>query len=93
MLLHNGEMLGFGNPTDIIQKYKELIVGSNSSEDKKLLLEISNYYRNILHRDPDEEGLYYFLQKIKFEKMNLENIPEILKTSPEYLKMEKNETA
>ena len=90
LLLHNGEMIGFGNPKEMIQKYKDLVIGTNTEKDKQLISKISNYYKNILGRDPDQAGLYYFLQNIKFEGMNLENIPQILKNSPEYQKMGKN---
>jgi len=59
-------------------------------EFKKL---IKKYYVDILQRDPDEDGINYYLEKLHNKEITTEEIPLLLKKSGEYLQKEKlNET-
>jgi len=91
VLLDNGKLVGYGKPTDMISKYKEIMNRSVSKIDSEIVEKISNYYRQVLEREPDQAGLYNFIQKIKSGELELSEIPNVMKTSGEYLKKHKFE--
>jgi len=84
ILLNNGRLEAFGAPNDVVNKYKEMIELSIKNEDSEIVNKITEFYRNILGREPDQMGLADFLYKIKIGKISIEDIPEILKNSQEF---------
>lgn len=84
ILLHNGKLVSSGKPIDITRKYREMIEQSFGPEDEYLVQKITEFYRNILEREPDQAGLTDFVFKIKSGKIMLNDVAEILKSSQEY---------
>lgn len=54
----------------------------------QLLQKISQYYREYLKRDPDEEGLQHFLIEIRTSKMKLEDLKTVFENSNEFKMLE-----
>ncbi len=84
VLLQGGSLTSSGDPKNVVTKYKKLIEESIKEEDKDVIKKITEYYRNILEREPDEAGLADFIFKMKTGKLNLDDIPDILRNSSEY---------
>ena len=49
---------------------------------------ISEFYRKILEREPDQNGLEFFTQQIQSNNMHLENVSEIMINSEEYINLQ-----
>jgi len=60
------------------------------SDDQILMESIRGYYLKILGREPDLSGLEFHLKKIKSNEIKIEQLPEILKNSPEFFQLQKN---
>ena len=48
---------------------------------------ISQYYRDILKREPDKEGLQHYLAEISTGKMKLNDLKTIFENSDEFKKL------
>src|SRR5690348_13335783 len=53
--------------------------------ENSLIEYISQCYRNILHREPDEAGLSHYLKEITEGRLAKEDLTSIFKSSDEYL--------
>jgi len=54
------------------------------SDKNKIRNEIENLYRTILSREPDKEGLEYWVSKAIDEKLTIEKVKELFYNSSEY---------
>jgi len=45
---------------------------------------ITQYYRDILKREPDNEGLQHYLNEIKSGRITLDDLKTIFENSPEF---------
>lgn len=92
ILLQHGKLVSTGDPKEVVSKYKKLIEEVIKEEDKDIVKKITEFYRNVLKREPDEAGMADFIFKIKSGKLNLDDVPDILRNSSEYsrINIEKN---
>ena len=63
-----------------------MIVNENDSQIKEL---INDLFKKILKRDSDPSGLNYYFDRIKNNKLELEQMPQELMNSEEYKKIQK----
>jgi ABC-type polysaccharide/polyol phosphate transport system ATPase subunit len=85
VLLDKGKLVAFGMPKDIASRYKEIVEDSIKRENSGIVNKISEYYREVLNREPDQSGLSSLLTDVKAGKIILDDIPHILRKSEEYL--------
>ena len=83
-LLIGGKLESYDKPEDVINRYKEIMNLRISKQDASMIEKITEFYRNILEREPDQVGIAGFIELIKTGKISIESIPEIMKNSPEY---------
>jgi len=89
ILLEKGKLIGFGKPQEIIKKYRDMMKESITKIDSKMVDKISIFFKELLDREPDDVGLYSFIQKIKAGEIALNDIPQVIKMSDEYIKKHK----
>ena len=46
---------------------------------------VTNCYHDLLNREPDKSGLEYYLSILKNNKINVSQLSELIKSSPEFL--------
>ena len=83
-LLNDGRLEAFGEPKEVISKYREIIESSINEKDIWIVTKITEFYKSMLGREPDKAGLADFVLKIKSGKLAIEDVPEIIKSSREY---------
>jgi len=54
-----------------------------NTEDLKNI--VTNCYHDLLNREPDKSGLEYYLSILKNNKINVSQLSELIKSSPEFL--------
>lgn len=89
VLLNEGKLVKFGNPSEVVKKYQEIIKESLSSGDLGIAEKVSFFYRKLLNREPDDVGMYGFLRRIKSGELKLEDVPKMIKESDEYVKQKR----
>lgn len=86
ILLNEGKIEKFGEPSEVVKKYQEITKESFSNIDSSIAEKVSFFYRKLLNREPDDVGMYGFLRRIKTGEILLEDIPKIIEESDEYIK-------
>jgi len=84
VLMFKGYIADIGDPAVIIDKYRTVVEKSPEFHKEDLAKQIDKYYSEILERPIDVIGMFDYMYKIKKEKLTLEDIPNLLRNSPEY---------
>ena len=84
VLMFKGFIGDVGEPHVIVDKYRTVVEKSPEYIEEDLAKNIVKKYKEILGRQADVIGVLEYVYKIKKGIIKLEDMPKILKDSPEY---------